>query len=438
MSTTEPDDHLETIGVRELRRSLVIGATLVALPLGSAIAAPFRRRAPGEAAADGMVRAFERLGPTFVKVGQLIASAPGLFPETLSTSCRRCLDDTAPVPAVVIRAALERELGRPVSEVFAEFDDDCLASASIAQVHACVLPDGRPAVVKVKRPGIDRGMRTDLRILHGGARLLARLDRFKGFNPVGVVDDLRRVTIEELDLASEGRRMELFLDRVHQFGDNREITAPELYREWSSGEVLCMERMWGRPIDRFAEDPTPDVDGALLLRTAIKAWFEAALTHGTFHGDVHGGNLWVLDDGRVCLLDFGITGRLEPIWQEFLRSLLFAVIEDDPAAFASMAKVFKTVGAMPEDAGTDEEVGDRLRLLLTPMLTGPLGEIGIGELFTSLLDAMKDFGMVLPTELVLVAKQVVYFERYAKELAPEWHMGRDPHLLTNLGGGVPR
>jgi predicted unusual protein kinase regulating ubiquinone biosynthesis (AarF/ABC1/UbiB family) len=152
-----------------------------------------------------------------------------------------------------------------VDAAFVHFDDQPLAAASIAPVHACVMPDGRVGVVKVKRPGIDRSMNTDLRILYRLARVAQRLRRFRPANPVGVITDLHRVTNQELDLAAEGHRMARVRASLHQFGDNVEITVPEFYADVSSPGVLCMERVWGRPIDHFAEDPSPGVDSAKQL-----------------------------------------------------------------------------------------------------------------------------------------------------------------------------
>lgn len=208
-------------------RGATIAATLVGTTVTSGARAALRRRPVTAGFANGTVNGMERLGPTFVKFGQLIASSPGLFPEPLSDACRRCLDRVPPVPAADIRAVIEADLGAPISALFADFDDVPLSAASIAQVHACTLPDGRRAVVKVQRPGIASKMLADLRIMRAAAQVVARSRRFAVANPVGIVDDLRSSTINELDLQLEAARHTRVRDALQTFGDNQDVTAPE-------------------------------------------------------------------------------------------------------------------------------------------------------------------------------------------------------------------
>lgn len=376
----------------------------------------------------GTVDALERLGPTFVKLGQLVASSPGIFPPGLSEACRRCLDNAPALPAVQIRAAIQADLGRPVDDLFASFDDTPLSAASIAQVHACTLPDGRPAVVKVQRPGIAGTMHTDLRLLRQAALLAARSRRFATANPVAIVDDLRRVTIGELDFALEARRHRQFRDALHTFGDNADVTAPEIYESHSGRRTICMERMTGTPIDRL--DPDGVHDGQALLRATMTAWMEAACIHGPFHGDVHAGNIWILDDGRVCFLDFGITGELDDVWKHVIATFLTTVA--GYSDWTDLAAAFKAVGAIPDEAGSDAQVGHVLATLIDPIIGQDLGDISFAEVLKTALTLFESLGAVVPPELVLVLKQLLYFERFAKDLAPGWQAATDPALTHNI------
>ena len=175
-----------------------------------------------------------------------------------------------------------------------------------------MLLDGRQAVLKVQRPAIADRMNRDLRIMYRIARLVDRTRTGHLMNAPGIVEDLHQVTNEELDFALEAHRQARFRDNIPAFGDNRWVTAPEVYGDLCGARVICMERLFGTPMDRFAEVRARGVDGELVLRRGLKVWMEAALAHGPFHGDVHAGNIWVLDDGRAAYLDFGIMGDLPP------------------------------------------------------------------------------------------------------------------------------
>ncbi|CAN5524478.1 hypothetical protein BH20ACT2_BH20ACT2_25800 [soil metagenome] len=422
---------LDVFGAREVRRIGVVATTFAGRAVVVTAGAVARRQPVKPALAAGLVDAMERLGPTFVKLGQLAASSPGLFPAVLSEACRRCLDRVEPVPFAAIREVIEADLGRTLAEVFATFDEEPLSAASTAQVHACVLHDGRDAVVKVQRPDIAARMNTDLRIMHRAARLAARIRRFSATNPIGIVEDLHRVTNQELDVALEAVRQAQFRSALHTFGDNLEITAPEVYRAFCGRRTLCMQRVYGTPIDRISAAPRfAGLNSELLVRIAVKAWLEAACMHGPFHGDVHAGNVWILDDGRVAFLDFGIMGQLEPGWQRVLSTLL--VVTAITGNYPALARAFKDVGAIPEAAGSDEDTGAFLAALLGPLFDQSIEELGLGNVLLTTIKIFEDLGAIVPTEMVLILKQLVYFERYAKELAPDWLIGRDPFLCTNL------
>jgi predicted unusual protein kinase regulating ubiquinone biosynthesis (AarF/ABC1/UbiB family) len=191
-----------------------------------------------------------------------------------------------------------------------------------------------------------------------------------------------------------------------------------------------MERMSGVPMDDFDTLREREVDGEMILRRGVKVWMEAAMVHGPFHGDVHAGNLWVLDDGRATYLDFGIMGELSDDWKQLLRDLFMTSMIDGD--FTRVARAFKRVGAFPEDAGTDEEVGMRMQMAFGPMLDVGIGQVSLGEVFKSIIQMMEQMAGTSPRELMLVTKQLLYFERYAKVLAPNWALARDLFLVKNI------
>ncbi|GAB2834025.1 AarF/UbiB family protein [Actinocorallia aurea] len=382
-----------------------------------------------DGAAHGVVDAFEALGPTYVKLGQVIASSPGLFPQALADAALRCLDEVPPIPGRAVRRIIAEDLGARPEDLFAAFDDAPLSAASIGQVHACRLPDGRDAVVKVQRPGIAALMATDLRVAYFFARRLERLSKvMRAARPSAMIEDLHSVTFQELNSALEAQRQHDFRERLHAFGDNEGVTAPEVYWDYCGPRVICMERMYGTPFD--AIDGSGDIDGPELLARGVKAWVEAALAHGVFHGDVHAGNLWLLDDGRICYLDFGIMGELHGPWQELMRDMFYTGMFD--ADFGRMVPHYRSLGIIPEGIGTDAEIAMRLQLVFGPLLKSGMAGISIGKTITMLLDMAKQYDAESPRELVLISKQLLYFERYSKNLAPDWVLFADKSIARNV------
>ncbi len=381
-------------------------------------------------AAGGLIDAFIALGPTFVKVGQLMASAPGVFPAPLATAAERCLDAVPPFPAEQARRTIEEDLGRPASALFRSFDEVPLASASIGQVHACVLADGRQAVLKVQRPGIVDRMLSDLRIAGWLARQAERFQAARRLNPTGLVADMHEVTVGELDFVLEARHQRAFRANIGAFGDNAWVTAPEVYPELCGPRVICMERLWGVPVDEFAVLRERGLDGEMLMRRGLKVGLEAVCLHGPFQADTHAGNIWVLDDGRTAFLDFGITGELPGPWRAMVCDLFRTFMID--GNWARMVRNYKDLGVLADDIGSDEDVGRLLQVATEPVLDAEAVAIDLGELFGTQLDLAREMGASVPRELMLVAKQLFYFERYMKELAPGYAIARDLFLVKNI------
>jgi predicted unusual protein kinase regulating ubiquinone biosynthesis (AarF/ABC1/UbiB family) len=267
-------------------------------------------------------------------------------------------------------------------------------------------------------------------------RLMRLLERFSGFardaNVTGAIEDLHVVTCNELNFSLEAQRQSRFRDRIWHFGDNDAVTAPEVYWEWCGPHVLCMERLFGVPIDDFDAVRARNADGKLHMRRGVKVWMEACLLHGPFHGDVHAGNIWVLDDGRVAFLDFGIMGELTDEWKEAMRDFFeTSAIDND---FTRVARAYKRVGVFPPDAGSDEDIGASMKMIFGPMFDAGLGEVPMASLLAEIIRTMGAYsgGAGTPKELQLIIKQLLYFERYSKEFAPDWPMFRDLYLMRNV------
>jgi predicted unusual protein kinase regulating ubiquinone biosynthesis (AarF/ABC1/UbiB family) len=419
-------------GIREMVRMVVVYVTL-SLCLARSLAGWVvrrRRRSAFAAACEGAVEGFLRLGPTFVKFGQIVASSPGLFPDALARAAEKCLDEVPPFDAATARDMIRRDLGQSPSALFKRFDDVPLSAASIGQVHACVLPDGREAVIKLQRPNIRQSMTTDLRISYRLAKTAERHFEFaRNAAVIALVEDMHAVTYQELNPALEAYRQDRFRSKLWAFGDNQWITAPEIYWDYCGPHMICMERMTGIPMDEFAAIRDMGFDGELLVRRGAKTWLEAVVVHGPFHGDMHAGNLWILEDGRASYLDFGIMGELPDDYKSLVKDLFYTFIFDQN--FARIARAYKNLGIMNDEMGTDEEVGLRIQMVVAPML-GRSSSMSLGDFIMSSLEMMKQFGLTAPTEMVLFSKQLLYMERYIKGLAPDWQFASDPYLVKNI------
>ncbi|MEY2398600.1 MAG: hypothetical protein QOJ00_1774 [Actinomycetota bacterium] len=430
LAINAPD--LTKAGVRDLWRAFVVQLT-ISLCVLRAVATwvvARRNRSLARAASDGLVDAFERLGPTFVKAGQLITSSPGVFPAPLAEACKRCLSEVPPFPAAEVRKVIEQDLGASVDEIFTSFDDVPLASASIAQVHACVLPDGRQAVLKVQRPGVRRTVNSDLKNLYKIAKIVGRSKKADRLQPTKMIEDMHLTANQEVNCALEAHRQSEYRAHINAFGDNPDVTAPEVYWNYCGPRVICMERMYGVTIDSFDALAARNVDGETLLRKGMKVAFEAMLLHGPFHGDVHAGNIWVLDDGRAAFLDFGLMGELPMQWRKLMTDLLRTVQVD--SNWARVVRNYKDVGVLPEDIGSDDEVGARLQMVMSPMFEVAAADVDLADVLKQQIDLAESMGAKAPQELMLVAKQVFYFERYVKQLAPTYVMIKDLYLTKNI------
>ncbi|MEZ5238775.1 MAG: AarF/UbiB family protein [Microthrixaceae bacterium] len=382
-------------------------------------------------ASEGMVEGFFAMGPTWVKLGQVVASSPGLFPEDMSGPAQRCLADVPGFSFELVRETIRADLGHDPSQLFRHIDERPLSAASVGQVHAVELPDGREAVVKLLRPGIRDRMNRDLRVAHVLAKLLMRTDLGRRANTVGMVRDLHRVTNQELNTALEAYRQDQFRSNLHAFGDNWNVTAPEVIWDYCGPHMICMERVVGVPMDDFEAHERMGFDAESNLRRGMKAWVEAMAVHGPFHGDLHAGNIWALEDGRACFLDFGIMGEFSPEWQQMVRDILYTFMVDHD--FARIVRGYKKLGIIRGDLGDDEQLGAMLAMVFEPIMASRMEELQFADLFQQSLQLSEQMGDIsAPEELNLLGKQFLYFERYVKGIAPDYLLVRDPFVIKNL------
>lgn len=360
-------------------------------------------------------RAFERLGPTYIKLGQILSAGEGLFPPELVAEFRHCRDQVPPEPFSAVRRRVQEELRAPLAEIFRSFDPVPLAAASIAQVHAAELRDGTPVVVKVQRSAIDELVRRDIAVMSWLAvRLVGRLPVAALANPPALVEVFAETIVEELDFRLEAQNMLDVAAVLEQF-DQRALVVPRPHPTLVTKRVLVMERLSGFAWGDTASMAAAGIDTADALRAALVSLLEGAVLAGVFHGDLHGGNLLVAPDNRVVLLDFGITGRLTPTQRiALLRMVVAATANDVPAQVTAM----RDLGALPSDVDVDAVIAD---LGLDRPAVDPTA-LSIEELTAevrALASALLEYGARLPKALILFVKDLLFLDGALAVMAPD-------------------
>ena len=360
-------------------------------------------------------RAIETLGPTYIKLAQIISSGEGLFPAELVTEFKRCRDQVPAEPFDVVQRTIERDLGARLNDVFVHIDTTPLAAASIAQVHAATLVSGEPVVVKVQRPDIGDLVRRDLRVMSWIAPfLIGRIPIAALANPPALVELFAETIVEELDFRMEASNMIDVAAMLHNLGQSRYVV-PRPHPKLVTRRVLVMERLNGFNFDDVEGMKAAGIDTEDIIRTGMIAFMEGAMIEGIFHGDLHGGNLFVMTDGRTALLDFGIVGRLAgPRRIAFLRLMLGATTNDVKGQVAAL----RDLGALPADVDIEQVIKD-LRLdqpTIDP--TGLSGEELVKEV-QRIVKSLLGYGASMPKELMLYVKNMVFLDGAIARLAPD-------------------
>jgi predicted unusual protein kinase regulating ubiquinone biosynthesis (AarF/ABC1/UbiB family) len=426
-------------------------------------------RRPGGAAVAGR-RLFDGLGATYVKFGQFIASAPGLVGEELAEEFRGCLDAGPAVPFAKVRTIVESEIGAPIASVFTSFDEKPIAAASIAVVHRATLLDGAEVAVKVLRPGIERTIATDLGMMEGWVRFMAARGIDQMYNMVALIVGLRAQIAEELDLRNEARTMDTFRDLFERFGLKR-LVIPRVYHQHTRRRVLTMELLDGRPIDDLAHATALGVDVAALVRELLDAWVLAGLRVRAFHADIHAGNLFVLRDGRLGMLDWGILSRFDDDSDAIFRHMCEASLGRDEAWDEIAKYMIKSNGPSFYALGLDDaQIRNFVRASFEPVLTQPLSEVSMAALLATgddvttratgepppkrdrwyriraMRSAAKAYRAAVASRAFetstmrmgfLSIKQLVYLERYGRMYIPDELLLGDPEFVRRALSDAP-
>lgn len=371
---------------------------------------------PSAPPAERLRLAFESLGPVFVKFGQMLSTRRDLLPPDIAVELAKLQDQVPPFPGIQARTMIEKGLGKPIDELYDQFDEQPLASASVAQVHTARLKDGTDVVVKVIRPGILRVIEQDLDLMHQIARLVNRIPDGRRLRPVEVVQEYRKTILDELDLMREGANA---VTLKRNFEGSGLLYIPAVYWDYSSRQVLTMERIHGIPIADVDTLEARGVNMKVLAERGVEIFFTQVFRDSFFHADMHPGNIFISDANpelpEYIGVDCGIVGSLSEEDLNYLAQNLLAFFNRD---YRRVAQLHVESGWVPPDTRVHEFEG-AIRAVLEPIFQKPLAEISFGLVLIRLFQTARRFDMEVQPQLVLLQKTLLNIEGLGRQLYPE-------------------
>ncbi len=372
----------------------------------------------GPSVPERLRTAFEELGPSFIKLAQILSSRPDLITSEYANEFKKLQDEVPPFPLEEAKRIVEEEFGKPLRTLFLQFLDEPVAAASIAQVHFAKLIDGSDVIVKVQRPGIRDQIETDINILWTVARLLERhVPESRFFNPSGIVDEFSKTLRRELDFVGEARNCSRF---AKNFKDDPDIHIPRVYPDLVTEKVLVMERIEGTRIDNIPGIVSMGLDRKKLVEISVNAYFKMVLENGFFHADPHPGNILVTPEGRLAFVDFGIVGSVTPEMMGTMANTFLALINKD---FDALIERYVELGYVPENLDLDKfrrEFKTDLLNYLEPLYGMTLQEINFAQYLDIITHIALRHRMQIPADLLLVNKALLILENIGRELDPSF------------------
>ncbi|MDD2310563.1 MAG: AarF/UbiB family protein [Desulfuromonadaceae bacterium] len=367
-------------------------------------------------AAERMRLALEELGPTFVKLGQILSTRPDVIPHSFVREFEKLQDNVPGFSFEEVLTQITNELGAPVERFFAEIDPIPLAAASIAQVHRARLVSGEDVAIKVRRPGIVAVVESDISALMALAGMAERhISGSELYDPVGIVREFARTIRREMDFTREGHTIEKFRDN---FIKTDWMYFPRVYWEQSSRAILTMEYISGVKVSDQDNLSRQGLDGELIARRGAESFLEMVLNHGFFHGDVHPGNVLILPDNVICLLDYGIVGRLDDELKTFLTDILAAIVKRDMDEVVSLLLFAGDISD-----GLDTRA---LKRDLSNFIDGyyeiPLKDIEVGRMLMEFIEIISLYNIRISPDLMMLTKSLVLIEGMGRALDPAFDM----------------
>lgn len=376
---------------------------------GETAAAPEEEGAPERLADD-----LEAMGPTFVKLGQVLAGRPDLLPENYVTALARLQDRVKPFPYAEVEQIVMNELGVRISKAFSYFDPEPLAAASLGQVHVAALRDGRAVVVKVQRPGIRRQIAEDFEVLEEIAQFLdAHTEAGRRYRFATVLAEFRTTIQQELNYELEANNLVTVGENLKEF---ELIQVPQPVADYSTRSVLTMDYVKGRKITKLGPLARLEFDSGPLVEQLFRAYLKQVIIDGLFHADPHPGNVFLTDDGRIALLDLGMVGHTAPGMQENLLKLLLAVSEGQSEAAAEIVIHISEKNNTPDLP----EFRRRVRQLLVQTKDASLQQMKVGRSLIAMNRAASQCGLFVPSELALLGKTLLQLDEVGLTLDPEF------------------
>ena len=359
--------------------------------------------------------ALTELGPTFIKLGQILSTRPDVVGVSLAAELEKLQSDVVADRPEVVRQVVEQELGQPVEDIFADFDDESLASASIGQVHRARLASGEEVVIKVQHSNIEEKVRVDLDILSGLAQLAEKMPEFVNYRPRATVAEFQRVLRRELDFGREERNMQQF---YREFADNPSVKIPHVYVDLSTSRVLTMEYIKGIKLSQCHQVAAAGFELDQVARRGAELYLEMIFTHGFYHADPHAGNILLLDGNVIGLLDYGMVGRIDEALREEMEDLLMSIIRQDDV---SLTAVIMRVGEVPLDLDENALRGE-LADFVSHYGNQPMATFRLASALNEMMEIIRRFQIMLPAQIALLLKTLVMLEGTARMLNPEFSL----------------
>lgn len=383
------------------------------LPLGRRL---FERQFPDETLAVRLRLALEGLGTTFIKFGQLLSTRPDLIPQEFIEELKKLQDKVPPFSYPEVQELFRSEFKKNIGDIYRDFSVQPIASASIAQVHSAALRSGEKAAVKVRRPGIERAIKTDLDILGYIASLAEKhMPELKLYEPVNLVREFECIINGELDFTREGHNTDRF---ARNFAQDKTVHIPKVYWEFSRRTILTLERVEGIKINTLAELESAGLDRSIIAQNGANAVLKQVFIDGFFHGDPHPGNIRVLENNVIAFLDFGVVGILDEETKRGLTGLLLAMIRKDTAGIID---IFLNMGFITEEAAEPRLKHD-LEDLMGKYYGLPLRQLETGKLIQELFHVVNRHKIRIPPDFVLMGKALITIEGIGRELDPGFNL----------------
>jgi ubiquinone biosynthesis protein len=358
----------------------------------------------------------EELGPSFVKLGQIMSNRPDLIPHKLILELEKLQDSVPPFSREEAKKLVEDELGKPVKEIFREFNEKPVASASIAQVHKAVLLDGEEVAVKIQRPKIEQIIEVDLEImLHLATLMEKHIEGMDVFNPVGIVEEFERTITEEINFTIEASHIERF---GKNFQSDMTVYVPKVYRNYTTKKVLVMEDIDGVKVTNKDKILELGYDPKIISEHGAQFMLKQIFKYGFFHADPHPGNIFILPGNVICFLDYGMVGVVSEKLKEQLRDIIIGIANKDAKR---ITKALLKMAAHENDINVDK-LENQVSILIQKYAYMPLKDINMGDLLEASAKLLLAYELKMPSDFYLLVKALITIEGIGRNLNPDFNL----------------